>query len=353
MLTPLSWVVTAVARRRARAIRKGPGSSATPVIVVGNLVVGGAGKTPATIAIVRGLRARGMSVGVLCGSYRASDPGPNWVTAESDAARVGDEAVLLARRTGVPVVSARDRGAALELLRARSSPDLVISDDGLQHPGLPRWIELAVFDSRGAGNGRVLPAGPLREPLTRARAADALLLNGTDAAPIEHDRRFSFEVRARGCRALPGTGPHDGQPCAGDDGLVPVERFRQWLGERRALAIAGIAQPGRFHRTLEHCGIAFEAMSLPDHVGGDVLAAALAGAAGRVAIVTEKDAVKLAHSAGPAGWCLIVDAEFGDDFFNWLLERIGGQTTARDPGVSDLQGIARVRSRGAGVDLPP
>jgi tetraacyldisaccharide 4'-kinase len=317
LATPLSWLVAWVAqRRRLERIRRAtpPGR---PLVVVGNLVVGGAGKTPATIAIVRGLRARGLRVGVICGAYRASDPGPHAIDAAARAAVVGDEAVLIARSTAAPTFSGRDRGAALHaLLNAHPEVEVVVSDDGLQSVGLPRTLELAVFDARGAGNGRVLPAGPLREPLATAADVDALLLNAAPA-PIPHRRQFQFRVRPTGLRPF---GAPAGQP------PITGDAFRALLGERPLLAVAGIAQPGRLFDSLRALGLAFEPRSLPDHAPYDP--SILAGDPRRWIVTTEKDAVKWPSDVDARCWVLVVEAEFEPPFFDWLEERIRGQAPA-------------------------
>src|SRR5450432_1580610 len=203
LLSPLSALTRRVARKRRVALLDSGRRPARPLVVVGNLIAGGAGKTPAVIAIATELTRRSIRVGLLASGYRGTQTGPRLVDAQSDAAIAGDEAVLLARRTGVPVAAGRDRQAALSLLLA-AHPEIavVVSDDGLQHAGLPRTVELAVFASRGAGNGRLLPAGPLREPIEDALAMSALLLNGSAAPPVAHPLCFGFDIVPLGFRKL-------------------------------------------------------------------------------------------------------------------------------------------------------
>jgi tetraacyldisaccharide 4'-kinase len=150
-----------------------------PIVVIGNLAIGGAGKTPLTIALVDALRARGWRPGVISRGYGGSTPGPERVAIESDPARVGDEPCLIARRTGVPVAVARRRSAAAQLLADAQETDVLLADDGLQHYALARDLEIAVIDGRRRyGNAQLLPAGPLREPASRALACDFRVLNG-------------------------------------------------------------------------------------------------------------------------------------------------------------------------------
>ena len=183
-LAPLS-LVTAWAARRSRLRLRTHAAPRPPLLVVGNLVAGGAGKTPLVAAIASALAARGLHPGIVASGYGATRSDARLVHPGDDPASAGDEPLLLAQATGLPVAAGRDRRAAVaRLLAAHPQLDLVISDDGLQHAALARSVELAVFDDRGAGNGRLLPAGPLRAPLAQAATMDALALNGDAPAPI-------------------------------------------------------------------------------------------------------------------------------------------------------------------------
>ena len=276
VLVPFSWPVLLLSQR-ARNRRMKPDSPGLPVVlIVGNLVAGGAGKTPATLAISAGLARAGLKVGLLCNAYRAKSSLAQLVTVESRASDVGDEALLLARTSGLPVASGRQRGEALKLL-CTAHPDLqvVVSDDGLQHYALARSLEFVVFDSRGAGNRRLLPAGPLREPLEHVRQMDAVLLNGASKSPIEHACQYHFRIEARALIPLnefkrlgessTSIGIHNQVgPWAAETLRVAVNHLGQ-LGEGRLLGIAGIAQPQRFAELLSAIGLPCLVRSLGDH----------------------------------------------------------------------------------------
>jgi tetraacyldisaccharide 4'-kinase len=320
LLWPLGQLVAAVAggrRRRiaqAKAAPRAPGRP--PVVVVGNLVVGGTGKTPLLIALADALAARGWRPGVLARGYRSAAEGgpPRRVGPDDDAATVGDEPVLVARRTGRPVVVGRNRGAALGVLAAAGECDVVLSDDGLQHEGLPRDLELAVFDSRGAGNGRCLPAGPLREPLRGALLLDALVLNGRGATPpIVHSRVFRFELAPTGLRTLDGA--HAWTPTG----------FAASVGDAPLDAVAGIGAPQRFFDTLASLGLRARPHPLADHARIDP--AWLAALPGRWIVMTEKDAVKCAgFDAALRARCVALRVEAVADpaLVDWLEDRLRG-----------------------------
>ena len=288
---PLSWMVAVVARdRRSRIVRQDPLARSVPVIIVGNLVAGGSGKTPLVIAIARGLAEAGFSPGLLARGYRAgaasgrgapdTDHGVILVDRNTDPARAGDEAVLLARETGLPVAVATDRGAAAGVLRRRHPEcDVIVSDDGLQHVGLARQIELLVIDDRGFGNRRCLPAGPLREPADRADSVDAIVLTAVDAvAPQGLARVFRSSLQMQRFRVL-----------AGDAGWLPTE-FAREHGSAFLSAVAGIARPERFFASLQALGLHPGCHPLPDHA--DIDPVWLAALPGRWILMTGKDAVK-------------------------------------------------------------
>lgn len=288
MLRPLEWLFRlVVARRRGRAGAIAQWLDA-PVVVVGNLSVGGTGKTPLVVWLVHAAADMGFEPGVILRGHRGSASGVQTVTADSDPARVGDEAVLLAKRTRRPVVIGRDRVAAGRRLLEIATVDLVISDDGLQHYALGRDVEIAVVDaSRGHGNGRCLPAGPLREPLDRLDNADLVLGNGQ---PVTR-RGGMFDIVPGSLQALNTTGEYGGRPPAPGS---PVH------------AVAGIGNPGRFFATLEATGFVVQPHPLGDHHAfrtGDLRFDDQAPV-----IVTEKDAVKCHRIAPENSWYLPVDA---------------------------------------------
>lgn len=311
LLAPLSAIVKRAASRQRQAIAQLP-APPVPLVVVGNLVVGGAGKTPATIALANALTQRGWRVGLLARGYRAPRTHARLVPPDADALQDGDEPVLLARATGCPVAAGRARADALRVLMS-SHPDLdvVLSDDGLQHVSLPRTLELAVFDARGAGNGRLLPAGPLREPLEVAREADALLLNGTDQAPLAANAPcFRFDVLATGLRRM-------------SDGVrESCETFAERARGKRVVAVAGIAQPARFFATLKALGIDAQPRALADHAHID--ASLTTGIDAELIVMTDKDAVKCGSIDDTRCWSLEVGARFNPGAVDWLEERLRG-----------------------------
>lgn len=250
------------------------------VIVVGNTIAGGAGKTPTTIGIVRHLHGRGIPVGVVSRGYGRSREDVRSVSLSDEAQDVGDEPLLIARTTGVPVFVASSRhAAAAALLKAHPETQVIVCDDGLQHYGLKRDIDVCVFDDRGLGNGWLLPSGPLREswphiPLACAgQRVDSLLVLHTGAKPAFGGFRAQ---RALETQAL----AHDGKRVALNELKSPL------------LALAGIAKPEDFFGSLRALGVRLEkTMALGDHF--DFAQLDTSRLTGYQVICTEKDAVKL------------------------------------------------------------
>lgn len=282
-LLPLSWLYRGLLALRTLAYRLGlkrTEALPVPVIVVGNWIVGGAGKTPTTLALLKLLQARGLRAGVVSRGYgREGDEvcvaGPG-----STARQLGDEPILIHRRAQVPVAVGADRvAAARALLAAHPELDLLVSDDGLQHWRLPRQLSVLVFDERGLGNGRLLPAGPLRQPPQAARDDQLVVYNA--AAPSTALPGF---VARRGLGgAVPLAGWWTGQPAC-MDALLALR------GQVGLVACAGLARPQRFFDMLAGLGLGFTPLALPDHADfGDLPWPA--DAAG--VLLTEKDAVKL------------------------------------------------------------
>ena len=305
LLVPLAGLFWLGVALRRLAFRRGWLASdrlTVPVIVVGNLSVGGTGKTPLVLWLVDWLRGRGWQPGVILRGYSGQTRDwPQAVVATSDPRQVGDEAVLLARKAGVPVVAGPDRVAAGRLLLARNPCDILISDDGLQHYRLQRDLEILVIDgSRGFGNGFCLPAGPLREPLTRVR-----------------------EIPLRVCTGgqCPGAEPMTLQ--AGDlVNLRAPERTRPLssLKGQRVTAVAGIGNPGRFFALLRQAGLYVDERSYPDH--HPFTAAEAAAWPPGPLIMTEKDAVKCQTFAGDNHWYLPVAAVPSEAFEHQLSQAI-------------------------------
>lgn len=256
--------------------RRPAGRPPVPVIVVGNLCVGGSGKTPTVIALSRAFEGD-LRVAVISRGYGGRAPAyPLLVEAESPAEDSGDEALLIRRAAGVPVIVDPDRARALHHAIEICRPQVVISDDGLQHQGLPRSFEICLFDGgRGVGNGRLLPAGPLRQPLSRLDDVDQVLIKGQGMRWPGAER---FELEPVGFRALGGA-------LNGD--------LDAWRG-RSASAFCALANPGQFAASLERLGIKAALRCFPDHHRYEL--SDLEGLDGPL-LTTAKDAVKLGQWA--------------------------------------------------------
>ena len=301
LLAPLAWLFCLLVRLRMLAYRRGWAHSrrfAVPLIVVGNIAVGGSGKTPLVIWLAQYLREHGYRPGIVSRGYGGTAKSwPLTVTADSDPDAVGDEPVLIARRSACPMAVGPDRVAAVELLLRDNDCDVVISDDGMQHYRLARDIEIAVIDGvRRHGNGLCLPAGPLREPRDRLRRVALTVANGPAAAG-----EFSMTLLPTLVRNL-----YDGSQRA-------LDSFRG----QRVHAVAGIGHPGRFFATLRAHGIEPVERPFPDHHRyraddihfGDPLPV----------LMTEKDAVKCAAYAERHHWAVVVDAQLPEAFGTNLL----------------------------------
>jgi tetraacyldisaccharide 4'-kinase len=294
-LLPVSLLFRAVVASRRAAYRHGllrAEQLAVPVIVVGNITVGGTGKTPLVIWLAQFLAGHGHTPGIVSRGYAATARKTREVTADSDPARSGDEPVLLARRSGAPVWVGRDRVAvARALLDANPECTVIISDDGMQHYRLARTIEIAVIDGeRGLGNGWLLPAGPLREAAGRLETVDAVVVNGAAIiGPPSHS--YSMKLDGREFRNLMNPAH-----------VVDASFFQR----KRVTAIAGIGNPQRFFSHLRGLGLAFEAQTYPDHHA--YTADDLAQRDSDAIVMTEKDAVKCAAYASEKMWVLPVDA---------------------------------------------
>ena len=313
LLVPLSVAFGAYVALRRLAFRLGINPStelAAPVVVVGNIVMGGAGKTPMVIWLVEQLRAHGFVPGVISRGYGGSFDGtPLAVSTASEASVCGDEPVLIATRTGAPVVVAHDRVAAGQaLLAANPGVNVIVADDGLQHYALQRATEVVVFDERGLGNGWLFPAGPLRERVARVTGATACVV------------QTKFGLRTTAPQFMRKLRPET--PYALED---PLKR-RDWRGfSGRCHALAGIAHPPRFSKMLISQGVKATLHAFPDHhrYSATDLDALPANA---TVLMTEKDSVKLrAFAAHPAlldAWVVPLAIEFADDDASQLMQRI-------------------------------
>ena len=315
LLQPLSWLYAGATQARRGAYARGwlrTCAVAKPVVVVGNLTVGGTGKTPLVIWLARQLTDRGLKVGIVSRGYRRSVSALRVVRSDSSWREVGDEPLLVQHRTGCATVVARDRVAGARAL-VEQGVDVVIADDGLQHLRLARDCEIVVIDGvRGFGNGRVLPAGPLREPVSRLDEADAIVVNGV----AEHASlvRAAAPVKAAGLQMTLVAG--EAHRLDGQTAPQPLEHFRG----RRLHAVAGIGNPVRFFRELRARGLDIIEHPFPDHH---------AFAAGEVTfadepsvLMTEKDAVKGRAFGNPRHWYVPVAAEFSVPHARELLDRV-------------------------------
>ena len=286
-----------------------------PVLVVGNLVAGGTGKTPLTIAIVERLRAEGFKPGIATRGYGRRDAdNPLWVEPDTRPDEGGDEPVLLARRTGVRVRADRDRVAAARALVAEDC-DVVVCDDGLQHYRLARDIEIEVLDARRRhGNELLLPAGPLREPVERARQCDFRVVNFGAAGEVAQDAVGFGEwpMRLEVSRAMPLLGART--------------RALSAFSGQRVHAVAGIGDPERFFATLRSQGIAVVPHAFPDHHVFE--AADLQFGSDLPILMTEKDAVKCVPFASERMYAVPVDARLPEAFWIALLQKLGESAPA-------------------------
>ena len=301
-LLPLSLTYGAVAGSRrylyVKHLRKSIHLS-LPVVVVGNLSVGGTGKTPLVCWLVARLTDLGFKPGVVTRGYGGSFGNVRLVDSFDDPHVVGDESILLARRTGAPVAIGRDRPAASQLL-VNAGCDVVVSDDGLQHYALARDCEIVVIDGdRRFGNGWLLPAGPLRETPARLAAADVIVVNGGRALL---EGALSMRLDAKGAVSLIGGA---------------AKALHEFAG-RSVHAVAGIGNPERFFNMLRAHGIEVVGHALPDHA--HLRAADISFADERPVLMTEKDAVKCFGIAGPHHWYVPVTASFDGGESNLLLD---------------------------------
>lgn len=275
--------------------------SPVPVIIVGNITVGGAGKSPLVIALTELLLTKSLSVGIVARGYGGDSVNdPVLVSSDSEPSNVGDECVMLAQRTGVPVVACADRVRAVKHLLSVATPDVVICDDGMQHYRLQRDLEIAVIDaSYGVGNGFCLPAGPLREPESRLQSVNMIVHSGSD-------------------RTMPGYTLHgaDAVSLADETRRVPLASFQT----SQVHALAGIAAPERFFgflraqglQVIEHPRSDHSVYAKDDFLFDDDLAV----------LMTEKDRVKVREHKLDNCWYVPVTARLDDKIVEEFLMHI-------------------------------
>lgn len=310
LLVPLSWLFCMVGILRRKAyqahllkVTRLP----VPVIIVGNISVGGTGKTPLVVWLVDFLKQAGYKPAIISRGYGgAAQKWPQRVLPDSDAASVGDEAVLLARRCDCPMAVAPNRVAAARMVLENNGCDIIVCDDGLQHYALARDIEIAVIDGmRRFGNGYCLPAGPLREPPGRLDSVDFVVVNGEAAEVINNQAQFSMHLHPGALRQV-----------NGDNKICDLGVFHGQVVH----AVAGIGHPARFFQYLKASGIEIIEHAFPDHHPFTVQDLQFGDDAS--VIMTEKDAVKCRDFARENHWYMPVDAQLDSEFGERLLKQL-------------------------------
>ena len=307
LLRPLEWLYRAVVQRKRARFLAGEGEiyrAPVPVVVVGNITVGGTGKTPMILWLIEHCRRQGLRVGVVSRGYGAQPPQLPWrVQADQAASVAGDEPLLIVQRSGVPLMIDPDRSRAVAALLAAEPLDLILSDDGLQHYRLARDLELVLIDAaRGLGNRHCLPAGPLREPVERLQSVDALLYNGASSDPQDG---YGFTLQPRTLVNLRSGEQH------------PLSHFP---AGQALHAVAGIGNPQRFFNTLEGLHWRPVAHAFADHA--PYSAELLNFSPELPVLMTEKDAVKCRAFAADDWWYLAVDAEPSAAFVAWFDQQL-------------------------------
>ncbi len=311
-LVLLSWIYTGVIYVRQAAYRKGLikiSFPSVPVIVVGNLTVGGTGKTPLTIGLVEIFVKAGFKPGIISRGYggRALE-WPQQVRVDSDPRSVGDEALVVVRRTLCPMVVGPNRVAAAQMLLNNHDCDVIVSDDGLQHYALGRDLEIVVVDShRRFGNQFCLPAGPLREPVSRLEKVDFTIYNGSSSSD-------EFTIKVEGKWAINIRDP------------LQKKQLIEFSG-KKIHALAGIGNPQRFFDGLTGKGLNFDIREFPDH--HDFKLSDIEYGDDLVVLMTEKDAVKCEAFAGRQHWYVPAEAavnkELGEMILKQLVEKSDGR----------------------------
>jgi tetraacyldisaccharide 4'-kinase len=317
LLYPISLLFAFVAAVRRQLyqkdILKSYGAGA-PIIVVGNITVGGSGKTPLVLWLCRELQRLGKSPGIISRGYGGkSESWPQAVTATTDPYMVGDEAVLLAQRSGCPMVVGPDRVAAAQMLHAQYGVDLIISDDGLQHYRMQRELELAVVDGvRRFGNGWLLPAGPLREPVSRLQRVDFVINNGGVPQQLGQHFEMAMSLQPQQLYNLK----------SGESS--EISEFIMRFGSR-VHAVAGIGHPARLFRLLSELGFTVNEHPFADHHPYQQRELLLTPQL--PIIMTEKDAVKCQQFNLDNLWVLpveaVVRAGFAEEIIQQLEKRYG------------------------------
>ncbi|MCD6025702.1 MAG: lpxK [Solimicrobium sp.] len=315
LLLPLAWSFGAVIKLRAFLYRikwLQQKKLAVPVIVVGNIFVGGTGKTPFTLWLLKQLQYTGYKPGVISRGYGRKHEAPCVVVAQSKAVLVGDEPILLAQQSSCPVVVGRDRIKAGQLLLANfPEVNVIIADDGLQHMALARNVEIMLFDTRGIGNGWLLPAGPLREPVTRRRDITVANLNAVEEISVNLPKD-TVRMQLKGTfvqQLLDATQKRD------------LSSFDK---EITVIAAAGIGYPERFFAMLRQQGVKCSELPLPDHY--EYLNNPFEALTADMILITEKDAVKCRQlkniATDPRIWVVVVEVEVDVDVIEKIIKKL-------------------------------
>lgn len=302
LLVPVSWLFFLISFLRRTLYKLGflnTQQLPVPVIVVGNINVGGTGKTPLVIWLVQQLKSTGYQPGIISRGYGGNTNQVREVFAHDLPAEAGDEPVLIAKRTNSPVfVHANRVAAGKALLVAHPECNIIISDDGLQHYRLHRDVEIVVVDGvKGFGNQALLPAGPLREPVSRLQQVDALVINGMQSFESDSfpDARFEMQLESGAFYNL----------------LNPAQKCdASALQKKQVAAVAGIGNPARFFHQLQQLGVHFQPYAFADHHA--FTARDFNSLNADIVLMTEKDAVKCQSFAQPNFWVLPVDAAIKD-----------------------------------------
>ena len=335
LLLPFTWIYAAIIKVRRFLYSSGVFRSqrvSAPVVIIGNITVGGTGKTPLTIWLAQQLAARGYKPGIISRGYRGMvGPKPMEVTADSDPAVVGDEAVLMANRSECPVVVHPDRVAAAKLAIALGA-NVIVSDDGLQHYRLARDFEITVVDgTRRHGNRQLLPAGPLREPVSRLQASNQILVQRESEGSSEQQLSYRSSDRPPIEFRLIASAI-----CRPDNS--DIRNIGDFSGTK-VHALAGIGNPERFFRLLEACDIDVIRHPLPDHA--EITPGDIDFSDDIDVVMTEKDAVKCRWLDTSKCWYVPVDVAINDADTEDLLNRILQEISPED---QDAESVLRRRN---------
>lgn len=309
-LYPLEKLYRILAAHKAKKDKQQVCSQHVPVIVVGNISVGGTGKTPLVLSLLSELKKQGFKPGIISRGYKSKAPEyPYHLNEKSTPEQAGDEPYLLYKRGGCPVVIDANRCSAAKLLLQKNECDLIISDDGLQHHQLGRDIEIVVIDGqRGLGNGHCIPAGPLRESAERLNSVDFIVSNGPLTRGLGSGNKAVSQMDLVTAQFV---------NCADPEQVAPIDYFKG----QHVHAVAGIGNPERFFKTLENeLGISIERHPMRDHSAYTREDVTFTDK--HLVIMTEKDAVKVKEFANHDHWYLEVSARLPDNFMSQLINKL-------------------------------